>query len=356
MKSFKTFFESTNGQIFWSAILFLGTIVVIYFVYHLILGKIKKRADKTKTMVDDFIIELLRFPVLFLLFWITFMIYSHYSFLSKTTFYPTLTKINNILLILTIGWIMIKVVRIIFYYMEHRVETKDPSSVRSRQDLTRMKIFEGIIVAILSVITVGIALMTFDQVRSIGVSLLTSAGIAGIIVGLAAQKSIGAVLAGIQITLTQPIRLEDQVIVNGQSGSIEEIDLTYVVVKLWDETRLILPVNYFLDNPFLNLTRNSGNISGTVFLYVDYSMPVNELRKQLDVLLKDHPKWDNRISALQVTDTKQNYMEIRILLSSSDSATNFDLLVDIREKMIGFIQENYPQCFVRTRIEEMAKA
>lgn len=350
MHAIKSFFQGEHGHIVTSSVLFVAVLVVIYIIYHFVLGKLKIRVAKTKTVVDDFVIDLLQLPVLWLLFWITFMIFSYYSFLSKTSFYPTLDKINDVLLILTIGWIMIKVVRIIFYYMEQKVITKDPKSIHSRTDLTKMKIFEGITVAILTVVTIGICLMSFDKVRTIGVSLLTSAGIAGIIVGLAAQKSIGAVLAGVQIALTQPIRLDDQVIVDGNSGSIEEITLTYVVVKLWNEERFILPVSYFLENPFLNLTRNSGNILGTVFLYVDYAIPVDELRKQLDVLINNHPKWDKRVSALHVTDCREKCMEIRILLSSNDSAINFDLLADIREKMIVYIQTNYPESFVKTRL------
>ena len=142
----------------------------------------------------------------------------------------------------------------------------------------------------------------------------------------------------------------DQVIVEGQSGNIEEITLTYVVVKLWDEKRLILPVNYFLEKPFQNWTRNNSNILGTVFLYVDYSIPVDALRKQLGVFLNDNPKWDKRVSNIQVTDTQNNYMELRILLSSSNSGLNFDLQVEIREKMIDFINREYPGCFAKTRI------
>lgn len=351
MNSFNDFINSDLYHKILSSVLFLITLIAVYLIYKFILNKLKKKAMKSATMVDDFIIDLLRIPVLWLLFWIVFRIFSAYSFISQTSFYGSLSKINNILLIGTIGWILIKVVRIMFYYFENRLDTKNPDDYNARRDLTKMKIFEGIFVALITVVTVAICLMTFDKVRAIGVSLLTSAGIAGIIAGFAAQKSIASVFAGIQIALTQPIRLDDQVIVEGQSGNIEEITLTYVVIKLWDEKRLILPVNYFLEQPFQNWTRNNSNILGTVFLYVDYSFPVDALRKQLAIFLDNNPKWDKRVSSIQVTDSKQNYMELRILLSSSNAGRNFDLQVEIREKMIAFINKEYPGCFVKTRVQ-----
>lgn len=349
MNVIPSFFHSNTGQIVTSAVLFILTLFGVFVLYQFVLNRLKKRAAKTQSGIDNFVIDLMRIPVLWLLFWIIFKVFSTYSFLSKTSFYGTLTKINNILLILTIGWILIKIVRAVFYYFENKLNT-DQADSNARGGLTKMKIFEGIIVAIITVVIVAICLMTFDKIRAIGISLLTSAGIAGIIAGFAAQKSIGAIFAGIQIALTQPIRLDDQVVVEGQNGIIEEITLTYVVVKTWDEKRLILPVQYFLDNPFQNWTRNTGNILGTVFLYLDYSIPVDALRKQLATLLDGHPKWDKRVGTLVMTDSKENYVEIRLLLSSSNSSYNADLQVDIREKMIDFIQKEYPGCFVKTRI------
>lgn len=349
--NFQDFFNSEAGHIISSSVLFILTLALVYVVYSIVLRFLRRKAAKTKNRVDDFVIDLMRVPVLWLLFWITFRIFSAYSFLSKTSFYGTLSKIGNMLLILTIGWILIKVVRAIFYYYENKLNTDAADSAKSRGGLTKMKIFEGIFVAIITVVTVALCLMTFDKIRAIGVGLLSSAGIAGIIAGFAAQKSIGAIFAGIQIALTQPIRLDDQVVVEGQNGIIEEITLTYVVVKLWDEKRLILPVNYFLDNPFQNWSRNSTNILGTVFLYTDYSIDVNAIRKQLNTILENHPKWDKRVANVQVTDIRDNCVEIRILLSSSTSGYNADLQVDVREKMIDFITKEYPGCLVKTRLE-----
>lgn len=350
MNKLKNFLASEAGHIIISSVLFLVVLIIVFFIYKLILNKLQKRAKKTKTSVDDFVIDLLRLPVLWLLFWIVFKVFTVYSFISKTSFYDLLAKISDILLILTIGWILIKVVRVIFYHFEHKLDASLNNNLNARTDLTKLKIFEGLVVAIITVVTISVCLMTFDKIRAIGVSLLTSAGIVGIIAGFAAQKSLGAVFAGIQIAMTHPIRLDDMVIVNGQSGQIEEINLTYVVVKLWDEKRLILPINYFMDNVFFNLSRNSDNTTGTVFLYVDYNIPVDFLRKQLNVLLVDHPKWDKRIGKIEVTDSNDKHVELRIALSSANSGDNGDLCVDIREKMISYINKEYPGYYAKTRL------
>lgn len=353
MDSFNNFMHSDTAHRILTVILFLLTLAVIYVIYKFVLNKVREKVSKTATMIDDFVIDLMRIPTLWLLFWITFRIFTEHSFLYNTSFYGTLSRINNLLLIFTVGWIMIKIVRIIFYYFEQKLQIKEKSVKSARGNLTKMKIFEGIIVAILTVFFISIALMTFERVRTIGVSLLTSAGIAGIIVGLAAQKSIGAVLAGIQIALTQPISLDDQVLVEGENGFIEEITLTYVVVRVWNGKRLILPVNYFLENPFQNWSRNTTSVLNTLFLYLDYNIPVDELRKQLNILIETHPKWDKRTAIIQVTDSTKEHIELRILLSSVDPSAGFDLQVDIREKMIGFINKNYPGCFPKVRTMEL---
>lgn len=333
-----------------TSILFVLVLVVVFFIYRFVLKRVRRKALNTKNMLDDFIIDLLRLPVLCFLYWIVLSLFTTYSFVSRTGFYGTMSNINTILLILTIGWILVKAIKIAFYYFQNHLDIQNVDNLEARRNLTRMKVFEGLAVALISVLTLAACLMSFEQVRAIGISLLTSAGIAGIIIGFAAQKSIATFLAGVQIAITQPIRLDDVVIVEGEWGRIEEITLTYVVVKIWDERRLVLPVTYFIEKPFQNWTRTSSNILGTVFLYTDYSVPVDVLRKQLDVFLTNHPKWDGRVANIQVTDTKERYMELRILLSSTDSSRNWDLRVDIREKMIDFLNKEYPGCFAKTRV------
>jgi len=194
-------------------------------------------------------------------------------------------------------------------------------------------------------------LLSFESIRQIGVSLLASAGIAGIIIGFAAQKSISMLLAGFQLAITQPIRLDDVVIVEGEWGRIEEITLTYVVVAIWDKRRLVVPVNYFIETPFQNWTRQTAEILGTVFIYVDYGFPVPALREFMTQALADNPHWDGKVNVLQVTNATENTMELRALASAKDSGTAWDLRVKLREDLIEFIRVNYPQFLPRKRVQ-----
>jgi small-conductance mechanosensitive channel len=212
-------------------------------------------------------------------------------------------------------------------------------------------VFTGIANSIIITIAIAVALLTFEQARTIGVSLLTSAGVIGIIVGFAAQKSIGMILAGIQLAITQPIRIDDVVIVEEEWGRIEEITLTYVVVRIWDERRLILPVTWFLEKPFQNWTRTGANITGTIFLYLDYNFPVESIRTTLPDMLKGNADWDGRTINVQVTNSTERFKEVRVLLSSADASKNWDLRTTIREQLIDFINDNYPDSFAKIRIK-----
>lgn len=180
--------------------------------------------------------------------------------------------------------------------------------------------------------------------------LFASAGVAGIIIGLSAQKIVGALLAGIQIAITQPFRIDDAVLVENEWGWIEEINLTYVVVRIWDKRRLVLPSTYFLEHPFQNWTRTSADIIGSIFIYTDYTISFQALREELTRVLSQSELWDRQVNVLQVTDAKEATVEIRILVSAKNSPTAWDLRVHIREKMIEFIQQNYPESLPRTRL------
>jgi small-conductance mechanosensitive channel len=274
-----------------------------------------------------------------------------HSFLNELSIFDTLNHINNILVIISIAWIGMKSVKAGTHLLQMKLNINVSDNLKARKSLTQLKVFENIADAIIVIVSISIILMTFDEAKNLGKSLLTSAGVLGIIVGFAAQKSIGMFLAGIQIAITQPIRLDDVVIVEGEWGRIEEITLTYVVVKIWDERRLMLPVNYFLEKPFQNWTRTSADILGTIFLYVGYDMPVQALREILPDLVKDNPNWDRRVANVQVTNTNERYKEIRILLSSSDASKNWDLRTEVREKVIDIIQAKNPESFVKIRLD-----
>jgi len=262
-----------------------------------------------------------------------------------------LKKLGEVLWIVSIAWAIIVMVRVAKNQFLRNYDISEADNLKSRKLYTQFNILERILAFIIIIIATAITLMLFDGVRNIGISLFASAGIAGLIIGLSAQKALGTVLAGLQIAITQPIRIDDVVIVENEWGRIEEINLTYVVIRIWDSRRLVVPSTYFLDKPFQNWTRTSADILGTVFIYTDYTMPFEPLRKELTRLLESNSLWDKKVNVLQITDAKQTTVEIRALMSTANSPDAWDLRVHVREKLIEFIQREYPQCLPRTRIE-----
>jgi small-conductance mechanosensitive channel len=192
-------------------------------------------------------------------------------------------------------------------------------------------------------------LMTFEKVRQLGTTILASAGIIGIIFGIAAQRTIGTFIAGLQIAFTQPIRIDDVVIVENEWGRIEEITLTYVVVRIWDLRRLIVPITYFIEKPFQNWTRVTADILGAVYIHVDYTVPVEAVRAELQKILKEAQLWDGKVCVLQVTNTSEQAIELRALMSAADASTAWSLRCYVREKLVEFIQKNYPDSLPKLR-------
>ncbi|WP_300440879.1 mechanosensitive ion channel domain-containing protein [Christiangramia sp.] len=258
--------------------------------------------------------------------------------------------ISTITIILGMAWFLIIFFKVFKKRMLRKYDVTSTNNLKARKVYTQYTILENIIIFIIVTLSVGIALMSFESIRSVGVSLLTSAGIAGIIIGLAAQKAIGTLLAGIQIAITQPIRLDDVVIVEGEWGWIEEINLTYVVVRIWDKRRLVVPTTYFIEKTFQNWTRTSADILGTVFIYTDYGLPVEVIREEQTRLLNNTNLWDGNVNVLQVTNASEKTVELRVLVSAKDSPTAWDLRVYLREKLLAFIQDKYPEHLPKTRI------
>jgi len=292
-------------------------------------------------------------------FFIPLLIFS--SLLSLTKFnkavHETISKLTEIGITVCFAIILINVFRVFEDYLYHRFDYTKEDNLRERKIRTQIVFIRKLLISFIIIITIAIILLSFESMRKIGAGLLTGVGIGGIIIGFAAQRSLGNLLAGFQIAFTQPIRIDDVLIVEGEWGKVEEINLTYVVVNIWDKRRLILPINYFIEKPFQNWTRTTAEILGTVFIYTDFTVPVNALRKKFDELLENNRLWDRKAKVLQVTDLKEQTMEIRCLMSCRNSGEAFDLRCFIREEMITFIQQNYPDSLSRTRIilEEKAK-
>ncbi|SDC95874.1 Small-conductance mechanosensitive channel [Algoriphagus faecimaris] len=266
--------------------------------------------------------------------------------------------VNTILIITGFTWVLLVLTGIFKQLFLKQFDLNKEDNLRARKVYTQLNILQKIINFIIIVLGVGLILISFEPIRKIGVGVFASAGVAGIIIGFSAQKAIGTLIAGIQIAFAQPFRLDDAVVVEGEWGWIEEINLTYVVVRIWDQRRLVLPSTYFLEKPFQNWTRTSADIIGSVFIYTDYTVPFDAMRKELDRILENTSLWDKKVKVLQVTDAKERTVESRILVSARNSPTAWDLRVHVREKMIEFLQKNYPDALPRTRVvlEENKKA
>lgn len=270
--------------------------------------------------------------------------------LDSDGFSKTLRHALLVLAIIAVSLIVIRVILTARKIFLERYDVNARDNLKARKIHTQFNIISRIAIAIIVIFATGIILLTFDEVRQIGISLFASAGIISLVIGLAAQKVIAAFLAGIQIALAQPIRLDDVVVVENEWGRVEEISLTYIVIRIWDKRRLVVPTTYFMDKPFQNWTRVSADLLGTVFLYTDYTANVDELRDALNHILQETSLWDGKVGIIQVTNASEKSMELRILVSSHDSPTGWDLRVYVREKLIDYMQKNMPAVLPRSRV------
>lgn len=256
-----------------------------------------------------------------------------------------------IALIVVATWLGVRCIGAAELFFTRRFPVTEHNNLHARRVLTQARVLGRTASVVLILIGLAAALMTIPGVRQIGTSLLASAGVAGLAVGLAAKPVLSNLIAGLQIAITQPIRLDDVVIVQGQFGRVEEITGTYVVLRLWDERRLIVPLNWFIENPFENWTRTASQLIGTVYLWLDYRVPLAPLRAEVKRLCQEAPQWDKRVCVLQVTDANEHAVQLRILASSADSGSNFDLRCHVREGLLAFVQQHYPDSLPRVRAE-----
>jgi small-conductance mechanosensitive channel len=260
-------------------------------------------------------------------------------------------RLVQILVYIGVAWLIIEFTDVVGDLIRDQYRLDVADNLEERKIITQMQYVKKVVGVVVTTITVAFILMQFQTVKELGAGLLTSAGIAGIVIGIAAQRPISNMLAGFQIAFTQPIRIDDVVIAEGEWGRVEEITLTYVVIRIWDQRRLVLPLTYFIEKPFQNWTRTSADILGTVYIYADYRMPVQPLRQKLTELLENSELWDKRVNVLQVTNATDATMEIRALMSTRNSSEAWDLRCHVREQLIRFIQQEYPECLPRTRVE-----
>ncbi|PJJ59864.1 mechanosensitive ion channel family protein [Hymenobacter chitinivorans] len=264
--------------------------------------------------------------------------------------FEVLRRLVEVVLVLTFAWGLIKTVDVLQDLVRQRYRLESADNLRVRKLFTQLQFVKKLAVSLIAFVAVGLVLMSFETVRRLGTGLLTSAGIASVIVGFAAQRSISNLLAGFQIAFTQPIRIDDVLVVEGEWGRVEEITFTYVVLSIWDERRLVLPLNYFIEKPFQNWTRTSARLTGAVHLQTDYTVPVEAVRTELRRILEAHPLWDQRVGVLHVTDAKERTLELRALVSAANAGDVWELRCAVREQLIGFLQREHPGSLPHTRV------
>lgn len=255
------------------------------------------------------------------------------------------------MVIVGLAWLAARLLAIVeASLLAHYLDPSDPAGLRTRRVQTQLRVLRRVSNVVVVVLAASIVLLSFSRVRAIGASLLASAGLAGLVAGIAAKPVLGNVLAGLQIAFTQPIRLDDIVIVEGHWGRIEEITLNYVVVRIWDERRLVVPISYFVENAFENWTHSANELTGVVYLDVDYSTPVAEVRAALRTLLDDCPDWDGRAWSLLVVGAGTETMQLRATMTARDSASTWNLRCEVRERLIDYLQRHHPDCLPRLRV------
>jgi len=334
----------------WALSLIGGAIVLSLAAHWVIFTLAKRFARRTAAHIDDFLVRYLEKPARLVLPVLAVLSVIPFVPLSPNIVNPA-THFAGLLLTATIAWLVIACIDFLrdFIALRHAVNVED--NLFARQIQTQVQVLRHIAVIAVIVISIAVMLMTFPSIRHVGESLFASAGLAALLAGLAARSTFSNIIAGVQIALTQPIRIDDVVIVEGEWGWIEEIRTTYVVVRIWDLRRLVVPLSYFIEKPFQNWTRQSSALLGTVFLYTDYTVPVEEVRQELHRILEASKMWDKRVWGLQVTNASEHTVELRALMSAASGSIAWDLRCHARERLIEFLQQKYPESLPRTRAE-----
>ncbi len=330
--------------------LLVGVPLLLGLVGHALVFKIlRKIAERTGGGIDDSVVRHCYRPFQWTVVVLVIRLALSVRFPDGVP--PDVGQIVGLFLIGVVSWLLISTVFVLEDFVVRRFEVNVKDNLRARKVHTQFRVLKRIAIITVSLVALASMLMTFPKVRQLGTTILASAGIIGIVVGMAAQRTIGAFIAGLQIAFTQPIRVDDVVIVENEWGRIEEITLTYVVVRIWDLRRLIVPITYFIEKPFQNWTRVTADILGTVFLYVDYAVPIDSVREELHRVLKESQLWDGKVCVLQVTNTSERTIELRALMSASDASAAWGLRCEVREKLIEFLKTKYPQALPRLRAE-----
>lgn len=337
----------------WGEILLVGGVVIVLalIIHQISFAILRRLTRRSIDETDNVLVAKLSKPVCVALVVV--------SLAYMAQFYPVLTvwweKFGGIIVPVLVGWLAWAILRAFIAAMYIKADISVADNLRARRRRTRLTIFARLATFLIIFATVGLMMLSIPGVRDIGVTLVASAGLAGLAVGAAAQPALRSLIAGSQMALTEPINIDDVVIIEGEWGRIEDIRTTYVLVKIWDDRRLVVPTTYFLEKPFQNWTKKTSELLGTVMLYLDPAARVEPLRREFDRIVTQHPLWDGRVQKVQVTETSAEAKEVRLLMSAKDASNLFDLRCDMREGLLEWLTEHQPEAFVRTRIEASAE-
>lgn len=329
---------------------FAVAILVAFLAHYLVFAIASKMAKRTKGILDNALVKHGRGPARLL-----FVLLAVFPVLPMAELSDgTLATVNQVLtmgMTAAVGWFAVGFTGVIQDVVAARHDITKTDNLEARQMHTRVRVLRRLLVAAIVTVTACLILMSIPSIRQIGITLFASAGIAGLVAGMAARPALSNLIAGVQLALTEPIRLDDVVIVEGEWGWIEEIRPTYVVVRIWDLRRLVVPLSHFIEHPFQNWTRKTADILGTVFIYVDYTIPVDEIREHLHQVLEASDLWDKKVWNLQVTNSTEQTLELRALMSATDSGKAWDLRCHVREELVKYLQREYPQSLPKVRAE-----
>jgi len=337
-------------SLLWSLGGLTGAVLLSLIVHKLLFLFAKRLSSRTTSVLDDSLVRHAERPTR----WI-------FPLLAVLLVLPALSIRPQLLaplqhaiglgLIATIAWVVILLADVGVDIISARYAIDVADNLAARRIRTQTQVLRRIFIVVVILLAIGVMLMTFPRIRTLGTSVLASAGLAGLVLGMAMRPTLASLIAGIQIALTQPIRIDDVVIVEGEWGWIEEIHTTFVIIRIWDLRRLVVPLSYFIEKPFQNWTRVTADLLGTVFLYTDYTIDVDALRKELLVVLKSSGMWDGKTWGLQVTDSRERTLELRALMSAPNGSVAWDLRCFVREKLVAFLQQSHPGSLPRARAQ-----
>lgn len=335
----------------WPLVLVAGVVLAGVIVHRVAFAVLRRIAKRSGSDIDDVVVKRLERPTLLVpaLLGVQLVIPS----LSERgpEVVGLLRHANAIVLIVLVTWLAIAGVGAFVQVVLERHDVSVSDNLEARRVHTQFRVLHRVLATILIIVGGAAVLMTFPSVRQFGASILASAGLAGLVLGLAARPVLENLFAGVQVALTQPIRLDDVVVIDGEWGRVEEITTTYVVVRVWDQRRQILPFSRILSQSFTNWTRTEAQILGTVYVHVDYTAPIGAMRDEVRRICEGSDLWDGRVAGLVVTEATERAVQVRALVSAADSGKAWDLRCLVREKLIEFLQREHPGALPRGREE-----